>query len=280
MPKTQTTLSWNELVSKGQHLIETLTQDKFGLGDLALIAAPLGSDGAHNGSSATLDEYAQAIGCEPSSLREYRRVADAWPESQRRSKDASFSVHQELASEPDRFNVLGKLIKQAKGKKITVNDVRTYKGKALVRYPPPARTVKEKVELVREMVADPTIGKQIAKEVYRDREAGANMRRASVEAEREMHTESKENLRKKAGGIVNLSDLMEANHKFADAARQVREATELLRSVDPLTKEARERAYKNVQRVGAAVDFAVSFLKSEVSLEDAIAAMLEAEAGF
>jgi Family of unknown function (DUF6192) len=78
------------------------------MGDLALEVAPMGSKGVDSGAIEKIERFGEEISVEAQTLRDYRRVAAAWPNAER-SAFASWSVHQILASKPDRFDLIKRL---------------------------------------------------------------------------------------------------------------------------------------------------------------------------
>jgi hypothetical protein len=88
---------WTELVAEAK--AKDAARNWF-LGDAALEIAPVGQDGAHNGSTANLELFADEIGVPFSSIREYRRVAEAWSPD-RRLSGTSWTTHQVLAARPE-----------------------------------------------------------------------------------------------------------------------------------------------------------------------------------
>lgn len=98
-------MKYDELVRRGREAVKRLTQSQWELGDLALAVAPMGRRGIANGGAERLRRYADEIDVEYSSLVEYRRVAEAWP-NHTRVLSVSWSAHRELASHEDRFALL------------------------------------------------------------------------------------------------------------------------------------------------------------------------------
>lgn len=145
--------SYDQLVKEGREVIASLTRNKWLLGDLAIEAVPASTSGSHDGNEERLRTYAEDIGEKPETLRQYRRVAAAWP-SGRRLPDVSWSVHQELAGQEDRF----KRIYPG----LTVDEARRMRGAEPTRHSPPPRTTQEKVESVREALSDPDVAASVA----------------------------------------------------------------------------------------------------------------------
>jgi hypothetical protein len=66
------------------------------------------SKGVDSGAIEKIERFGEEISVEAQTLRDYRRVAAAWPNAER-SAFASWSVHQILASKPDRFDLIKRL---------------------------------------------------------------------------------------------------------------------------------------------------------------------------
>lgn len=64
-----------------------------------------------------LNRYARDVDINPTSLKEYRRVADAWPTT-RRLAVVSWGAHQALAAQDDRFELLHSKITTAEARRI------------------------------------------------------------------------------------------------------------------------------------------------------------------
>ena len=113
------TLSHRRAVGRGHsaffrsYLVDHRESSRWELGDLANELEPIGvshvNSGALDGLNAfTADISTERISIKGSTLREYRRVAAAWPEHQRGF--ASWSVYARLAGRIDRVDVLANLI--------------------------------------------------------------------------------------------------------------------------------------------------------------------------
>lgn len=103
---------WNDLVRRGRSATERLGQAKWELGDLADEV-----ETTYNGGQ--LHNYAEEIGVEYGTLRNYRVVARAFARSRAdvRTK-ASWSVYQMLAGREDRYDIL------VERERWTVNEMR------------------------------------------------------------------------------------------------------------------------------------------------------------
>jgi hypothetical protein len=80
------------------------------VGDIVTELVPAGDDTTNTGSHARLRDLGLEVGAEASSLREYRRVAMAWPHA-KRVASVGWTVHRVLAASPDRQKILGQLVK-------------------------------------------------------------------------------------------------------------------------------------------------------------------------
>lgn len=89
-----------EDVERGTELVSNIGDSKWELGDLANQVCP-----ATNGDKeGRLERFADAIDVSFHTLRSYRSVASAWPLATRVA--SSWTVHRELASNPDRFDII------------------------------------------------------------------------------------------------------------------------------------------------------------------------------
>ena len=230
---------WDRLVAEGQKLATALSVDKFGLGDKALEVAPMGADTTNTGGLAKLNVYAEAIGIKFESLRAYRAVAAAWPEHDRNLSCASFSVHQDLASSPNRVTILKRLVKRAEKaglKRVPQNWVRQEIGKAptgqAIRSPDQSErpsidavtAAMKDPDIAFKVMAEPSVRKTVY-EVDADRIEGARQRN------REEFPQFNKFEDAKAG-----SDATKETHQ---AVLNLKHAIEYLRRVDvsPLIKD-------------------------------------------
>jgi hypothetical protein len=113
MSRSWDELSWeerfDELVAEGLQLAarEDLSEGEFRFkwGDIALEVAPVGDDHARNGGYSELRRYAKAVDRAFETLRDYRKVVAAWPDGAR-APSVAWSVHRELLTQPDRFQLI------------------------------------------------------------------------------------------------------------------------------------------------------------------------------
>jgi hypothetical protein len=99
---------WNDYVKRGKELVKQHDNIQWELGDLVLreVQKDYGED--------ALGVYAEEIGINASTLKNYRSAALAWPQKDRRR---SFSVCSELNAHPQREQVLEKLEQKDKATK-------------------------------------------------------------------------------------------------------------------------------------------------------------------
>ena len=93
------------LVEEGRQLAASLSENKWGLGDVAQRFEPIGARGG-SPAQPRLREFADQIGVSYNSLREYRAVAAAWP-NDRRLSSVPYAIHQALRGREDRFEIIG-----------------------------------------------------------------------------------------------------------------------------------------------------------------------------
>ena len=99
---------WDDLIEAGRQLkvMEERVEAEHGnvrwmWGDLALEVAPMGASGSNTGALERLDRFAKELDVSLSALREYRRVAAAWPGAMRVAPEP-WGVHALFAGRDDR----------------------------------------------------------------------------------------------------------------------------------------------------------------------------------
>lgn len=98
------------------------------MGDIALLAAPMGDPGQHNEAEDRLEQLAAEAGIEPVTLGIYRQVAWSWPPTTRVvAAVASWSVYRELMSVPGRAEVLRELAAADPDGHVTVKAAREWR---------------------------------------------------------------------------------------------------------------------------------------------------------
>lgn len=227
-------MRYDELVRRGREVAQRLSKSQWELGDLALKVVPMGEQHKHNGSIERLQQYADEIGVAFDALDLYRRVAAAWPD-RTRIRSASWSVHRELMSHPQRGRILEALVR--KHERVTVDLARRHRGKEPTRYEPPPRTITEKVEAVKDYLAD----KDVREVVATDPKAGMAVSLASAERSRRMAEQSEEREEKrqqKAGPLDLMFQVLGHVHK---SRYQLQAAAKILAGhVDRMDAEVRD----------------------------------------
>jgi hypothetical protein len=137
---------WQELVQQG--IIRDGQRNWF-LGDAALEIAPIGENGAHNGSEANLQQYADEIGVEFGSLNVYRKVAHAWPPVNRVT-GTSWKVHSQLMGSKG-------LIRPG----MTVTQAAAALGQKNVGRTGPKADIKDRVAAARDYMTDPEVAREV-----------------------------------------------------------------------------------------------------------------------
>lgn len=120
----------NEDVERGQLLVEAIGDNKWELGDLANQVCPASGNGQSD--EGRLRRFADEIDVSYQTLRLYRQVAAAW-EADVRTSASSWSVYKELASHPERIEIMGMQDHW------TVDALRAFLDRRPTRYPPPER---------------------------------------------------------------------------------------------------------------------------------------------
>lgn len=115
-----------EDVAIGRQLIAEIGRHQWKLGDLALKVVPY--TGPFSGGE-VLNKFADDIGLPPAQLGEYRRIAAAWPVIAR-VPGASYTLHRELAVQPDRIAVLRTYVRKCQGesKRPSLRGLQAYRG--------------------------------------------------------------------------------------------------------------------------------------------------------
>ena len=114
MTVADTTVTYDELVERGRAAREQADDVQWIEGDLALQVEALPGDQRPRDPATgdfiadelkALQRYAEDVGVAYRGVREYRRVAAAWPPVQR-ALHVPWAVHQALAAQEDRFNLI------------------------------------------------------------------------------------------------------------------------------------------------------------------------------
>lgn len=137
---------WAELVQQG--ILKDAGRNWF-LGDAALEIVPMSTDGVRTGAEENLIAYGDQIGVAAESLRQYRRVASAWP-SGNRVPDTSWKVHQMLASRPE-------LIREG----MTVTQAHAAMGQSVAGRTGPTATSRARAEQASGALADPEVRREL-----------------------------------------------------------------------------------------------------------------------
>lgn len=99
--------SWTEYVKRGKSLVTEINDRKWELGDLANEVCPASETGVSDDDR--IGKFADEIGISPGTLREYRRVASAWPSATRVALQ-TWSSHRMIAGRDDRFDVIAEQV--------------------------------------------------------------------------------------------------------------------------------------------------------------------------
>lgn len=256
--------TWEELIAEGRTLVKDLNQRRWELGDLALEIAPMGASHAHNDAEVKLARFATEIGLELRPVEQYRQVAMAWPQSTR-VPSASWSVHREMMSDPDRSAKLRGMAQEAPEGRVTVDYARRAAGRPAHRPSDAAG----KAAVIREHLRDPEVQREIAK----DPKATSALHLASAKVG-DLNREEMVADQRKTGHLA-LSAFYQASGQLHGAAHRVRVALKLLREVSMTDEDTRESILADLHNIKVAVDWVESYVRSgNRSFEDELAALL------
>lgn len=235
-------------VSAGRHAAESEAQAKWELGDLALEEAPMGADGAHNGTEEVLRRYAEDIGVEYDTLAIYRRVAAAWSPSTR-VLGAAWSVHRELMGEP---KLLARLA--AKHERVTVDIARRARGAE-----PTRKTGEETVTatLIQQAMRQP----EMVRVVLADKKAEKVVREEQARQWREREEDVRAKDPDRFAKAKNRRDLDQVTDSVFRAARELALALQNIANVD-ISSNQRELMLIAVKDIQVTVGWLESFLET------------------
>jgi hypothetical protein len=256
---------WQELVTQG--VIKDGDRNWF-LGDAALEIAPMGKDGANNGTGANLRRYADETGIEYGSLQLYRNIAAAWPPLNR-VRGTAWKVHQQLAAHQG-------LIQPG----MTVTQAAAVLGHKNTGRTGPQADVGSRAAAVRDYLADP----EVAKEVFADPDAaGDAVRAAYAPLARAMHEEDlrmqdkavppgseEEKIRQAEQQSYEVLEVMQRMHQLITA-------TGKLAALGTLSRTQVELIVPLAERAKVAVEYLAALGDTNVSLEDELATILKGE---
>lgn len=263
---------WDQCVKEGRRLVGELTLNKFALGDETLkpAVAPMGKDGAHNETTEKLQAYANAIGIPFQTLRSYRGVAAAWPPDER-SSGAAWSVHKELAGDPDRFKTLAALAKKSKDGKVTLNQLAAHKGQRPHSGARPPASVPDKARAVKDYLSDPAVA--TAAMADDETRVAVSRAKATLDAQRSERVRKRESA--ESPGLVSMAGFWDALADIDAATRRANEALAALRSVPEVTDEMKTALQLHVGYLRTSVDWLESFTESgDLSFEDELEQLL------
>lgn len=162
-PDMFTARQWDLWVDEGRTFVRAKTSAQFGLGDLTLqMVKHQPHDFKDHGVRDVLAAYADEVGLSASTLAGYRYVAHAWPR-ERRNEAVSFAIHRELAAHSSRFRLINEppLDPVSKQRRWTVNEAQRAAGHT----PKHAVTAQERVDKVRDLIADDEDAAVVVREV-------------------------------------------------------------------------------------------------------------------
>lgn len=296
---------WKELVAEGRRLVAQEGDRKWQWGDLALEVEPVGDvRGGSHGRLDRLHKWAEEIGFFETglpfdSLRQYRHVAHHWPSDKRRS-DVSWSVHRALSAMEDRFTVV-----QSRPK-WTMDEAKTVAGRTFTRpVAPVEESREEQIERVRELVSDPEVARAVMKDaqvrhvvdearpaedradqarrLIRDPAVARHVvqdntaRSAMAKAAKEMEDAAEERQRKRAPGLVGMSDFYAATGELSRMRQAGMKSLDAMRKLD-LSEDQRESLKDDHSRVRLVSEWIDSYLDSgDHSFDKELDALLREE---
>jgi hypothetical protein len=262
--------SYAAQVAEGKRLVAAEGDAKWGLGDLALEVAPMTEPGPNNNSQAALTKFADEIGVEFSTLREYRRIAHEFPPATRVA-GASWSVHRELANIQDAHKWIKDLVKQGKA---TVDEARKITGVKPTRYPTPTTTT-AKAAAAKELLADPLVRRAVVSDIN----VRADLFRTTREHDAQTTSRVKRRQREDHPGLVASGEFLDALSHLTKARRECLRAVELIRGVAPLSANGRKTLTRDLGYLGEVIAILNQYAETGQAgtLADEIEAFLAAE---
>lgn len=142
------------------------SRNRFALGDALLEQAPMGDDGAHNGSTSILERMAEDTDVELRTLMAWRQVAHRVPPNIR-MLGASWTAYREASDEPDPIervrllDILSTPNPKTRHGRWTVRDVRVLRGKPpeipTIHPATPEQVRDYKIKEATRLLADPDV---------------------------------------------------------------------------------------------------------------------------
>jgi hypothetical protein len=265
--------TWAQLVAEGRQLVSMEGDIKWQLGDLALEVAPMGARGIDSGATEKLERFAEEIGVSFDVLREYRRVAAAWPNAKRLAF-ASWSVHGILASRPDRFDFIKTLPIDERGKIKAIDAQRAVGQKVPASNTNLSSAPEQRAAAVKEYLEDPAVRRQLV----RDDNVRADWSRSAREEDARTAARVARQVREDAPRLVEAREFYEAQARILHARQDVRQAVELLAGLPPLSEVERDDLGRALELLVAGIDHLQAFTKARrsASLADEVHEFLAA----
>jgi hypothetical protein len=278
---------WKALVKEGIALAKQGAEARWGLGDNALKVAPIGQDGAHNGSADKLEQYASEIGVEYETLRRYRQVSASWPPETRVS-GASWTLHRELlnnASPDEAHATMKSLGKKFPNQRITADMARQENGRQpsrLLRRTPSERqqsaetllaSATDKKEFIRKVISDPAIGQEIAHELMKDTKTAPVMRRASFARAQEAERELRDRDRQRSPGLAATSDMLDMATFMQQANTALKRVTKRAEEIE-ITDDISEYLMPGIEKLEVTIGWLRIALQPGAKMTDEITAFL------
>jgi hypothetical protein len=275
---------FDNLVDQAQDVMLTMTGHQFAIGDMALEIEPMRDTrtGRGDGTQGSLRLFADEIGEVFDTVRDWRRVAEAWPVNQR-CEDATWSVHRVMAPHPDRFRLIRKPPLDRRGRRRWTTDAAA---KAAGRVSNVSADTQ--VRKIRELASDDTVASNAAAEfLSRPHVAGRvmadpNVRRQLYQAQRDHDQQVQDTARERTPAIKHVEhsmhflDLLGVGHAFVAGIKRLMPRVQS----DPLTRQERDAVHHLLDQAQAAIDFCRSVINTgDLTMDEQLARLLNEEEG-
>lgn len=277
---------FDDLVDEARDRVRAMAGHQFAIGDMALEIEPIRRPhtGRNDGVYASLRLFAEEIGEVFETLLEWRWVADAWP-TDRRSDNASYSVHRVLAPHPDRFELIRQPPLDRRGRRHwTVDAAARAVGRAGSIVSDDQDYASTKVREIRKLASDDVVASAAAAELLSRPDvagrvmADPNTRRQLYQAQRDHDQQVQEAARERTPAIrhaehsIHFLNLLSTGHSFVAGIKRLVSQIQ----ADPLTEREREVAHHILDQAQLAIDFCRSVINTG-DMDEQLAKLLNEE---